>query len=168
MPRTGRPPKPVEMKRKLGNPGKRTLSNPVTALAPVTVITHVSDEPEDGADLVRALLDAGASAWIGTTDQLAVLRMVSDGWDRRRRLLAFLAEHGGSYAASSDRGGERWYPRPEVAELRDLEKQITTWLSSLGLDPASRGRLGVAEVKVRSKLEELRTRAAQRRSATSA
>lgn len=156
MPRTGRPPKPLELKRKLGNPGQRPLPTPVTAIAPITVITRPSDEPEDGDALVRALLDAGAAAWIGTTDQLAVLRMVRDGWDRRRNLLAYINENGSSYPSSSEKGGDRWYPRPEVAELRDLEKQITLWLSSLGLDPASRGRLGVAEVKAQSALERIR------------
>ena len=46
--------------------------------------------------------------------------------------------------------------------LRDLDKQITSLLSDLGFNPAARARLGLAEVKAQSKLEELRERQAKR------
>ena len=159
MPRTGRPPMPVELKRRLGNPGKRPLPDPVTVLAPLSVIDRPAT-PDDGEALIAALLEAGAAAWIGTTDQLATLRLLQDGWDRRARLMTDIDRHGHTYAATGQ-GGTRHYPRPEVAILRDLERQITVWLSQLGLNPADRGRLGLAQVKARSKLEELRDRRAR-------
>jgi hypothetical protein len=165
MARTGRPPKPVELKRKLGFPGHHPKPpRAVTAIQPLSVITRPTDEPQTGDELVLALLEAGAAAWISTTDQLATLRLVRDGWDERARLREFIADNGSSYA-SNGQNGTRWYPYPEVAQLADLEKRITTWLSSLGLDPASRGRLGLAEVKARSKLEEIRARRARQVSA---
>jgi phage terminase small subunit len=40
--------------------------------------------------------------------------------------------------------------------LRDLDKQIVSLLSNLGFDPAARARLGLAEVKTKSVLEQLR------------
>jgi phage terminase small subunit len=40
--------------------------------------------------------------------------------------------------------------------LRDLDKQIIGLLSNLGFDPAARARLGLAEVKTKTKLEALR------------
>jgi hypothetical protein len=46
--------------------------------------------------------------------------------------------------------------------LRELEKNITNSLSLLGFTPTDRSRLGVAEVKAKSKLEELRAKRDQR------
>jgi hypothetical protein len=46
--------------------------------------------------------------------------------------------------------------------LRELEKSIYSNLSLLGFTPTDRSRLGVAEVKKMSKLEELMTRKAHR------
>ena len=160
MPREGRPPKPVEVKRRLGNPGQRPLPNPITAIAPYEVITGTV-EPRNGEELVQALLAAGAAAWIGSTDQLATLRLVQEGWDAREHLRSVLAEHGWSYSSTVIGGGLRWYPRPEAQQLADLEKRLTTWLSQLGLNPADRGRLGLAQVKAKSKLEEIRERHAR-------
>lgn len=157
----GPAPQPIEVKRRRGNPGKRSLPNPVTTIAPITVITRPQDEPADGTELIAALLAAGAAAWIGTTDQLATLTLLRDGWDTRAHLRRVLTDEGWSYMASSEQGGERWYPRPEAAQLRDLEKQITVWLSQLGLNPADRGRLGLAQVKAQSKLEGMRERRAR-------
>jgi hypothetical protein len=62
---------------------------------------------------------------------------------------------------------ERWNLRIQVMQtddprmrrgLRELDRQIVSNLSLLGFTPADRSRLGVAEVKARSKLEELLAR----------
>jgi P27 family predicted phage terminase small subunit len=160
MPRTGRPPKPVELKRRLGNPGKRALPKPVTALAPVTVVEVAA--PTSGADLATALLDAGAGTWIGQTDRLGLLSLLVDAWDERAALRADLAANGWAYTSYSKVAGEQRKIRPEVVRLEKLEKQITSWLSLLGLTPTDRTRLGVAEVRARSTLEELRARREER------
>jgi hypothetical protein len=47
-------------------------------------------------------------------------------------------------------------------ELRALDKQIHELLSACGFNPAARTRLGVAEVKARSTLEEIRASQAKR------
>lgn len=44
-------------------------------------------------------------------------------------------------------------------DLRDVTKQIMLLLSALGFDPTSRSRLGIAEVKTRSRLQEIQERA---------
>ena len=60
---------------------------------------------------------------------------------------------------------ERWNLRVKVMTegqvrdrraLRDLDRAIQSQLSLLGLTPADRSRLGVAEVKKMSKIAELR------------
>jgi hypothetical protein len=53
--------------------------------------------------------------------------------------------------------------RPEERKaLRDLDRQLVANLSLLGFSPTDRSRLGVAEVKRQSKLEELRSRVENR------
>jgi hypothetical protein len=72
---------------------------------------------------------------------------------------------------------ERWNLRIKVMQtddhrlrrgLRELDKQIVSNLSLLGFSPADRSRLGVAEVKAISKLEELQLRKAKRVASTMA
>ena len=66
---------------------------------------------------------------------------------------------------------ERWNLRVKVMQsddavmrrgLRELDRQIVSNLSLLGFTPSDRSRLGVAEVKAKSKLEELMDRRASR------
>lgn len=159
MPRTGRPTTPTEVKRRRG-----TLRKDRMAREPLTVLPSVVTQPRmveqvDGAGLVQRLLDAGASAWVGTTDQLGVLTLLAEAWDERQTLRAALY----------DRPPDDLDPKVALLwatsarkDLRDLEKQITQWLSLLGLTPSDRSRLGVAEVKARTKLEELADRRAAR------
>jgi hypothetical protein len=49
--------------------------------------------------------------------------------------------------------------REDRRSLREIDKQIVSNMSLLGFSPSDRARLGVAEVKARSALEELRARA---------
>lgn len=141
MPRTGRPPKPVELKRKLGNPGQRPLpKHNVVALAPAVLVPATPD-PDTGEEFISRILATPASAWIAESDRLGLLTLLRKGWDERSQLERAVA------AGAAPR-----------KDLRDLDKQITAWLSLLGLSPTDRSRLGVAEVKARTKLEELRAR----------
>jgi hypothetical protein len=66
---------------------------------------------------------------------------------------------------------ERWNLRVRVMTdndpkdrrgLRELDRAIVSNLSLLGFSPSDRSRLGIAEVKKMSKLEELMARKAQR------
>ena len=102
-----------------------------------------------------------AGGWLAKSDALVLIPLLRDGLDRRRAILEYLAEVGWSYESVGPLGNKR-YAHPEVVELRNLEKQITQWLSLLGLTPTDRARLGVAEVRARSKLEELEERRAKR------
>jgi hypothetical protein len=62
---------------------------------------------------------------------------------------------------------ERWNLRIKTMQtddakmrrgLRELDRQIVSNLSLLGFTPSDRSRLGVAEIKARSKVEELRAK----------
>jgi hypothetical protein len=87
------------------------------------------------------------SQWIARNSDTQLLLMTCEQMDRRIDIIAKIAE-------SSE---WRLY-----RALHDLEKMITSNLSLLGFTPTDRTRLGVAEVKVANKLEELLARKAER------
>ena len=89
-------------------------------------------------------MEAGAGTWISETDALVTLRLVTEAWDERAALRGVIAKYGHTTSKRKP------VARPEVKMLRELEKQLTVWLSQLGLNPADRGRLGLAEVKAKA------------------
>jgi hypothetical protein len=140
----GRPPKPIEQKRALGNPGKR----PLPQEGSLVLLPSMYEVPEPPRPLVT---DAAKALWNRTwtmgqtwlspqTDielLLMTCEMVDERWNLRIKVL-------------QDN-------RPEERKgLRDLERQLVANLSLLGFTPTDRSRLGVAEVKKISKLEALR------------
>lgn len=135
MARVGRPPKPVEEKRRTGNPGGRRLPER-SALAAVPAATP---EPVDldVADTIDGVFAAG-SHWLAATD-VTVLALLRETLEERQALRgAVLAGHG------------------DRKELRAVDKQVIELLSALGFDPTARSRLGLAEVKAATKLEQLK------------
>lgn len=146
----GRRPTPVERKRVRGNPGKRPLPKPRESVE-LELVEVLPDPPRllgpAGMALWERAWTAGRS-WIGRTD-LELLLIVCEQTDERVALRMSVLQ------ASGDLDRRR--------ALRDIDKQIVSNLSLLGFTPTDRTRLGLAEVKRVSKLEELRSR--QQRSA---
>lgn len=141
----GRPPKPIEQKRMLGNPGKR----PLPEQGEVQALPGISEIPDPARPLLthgRELWDrvwSVGATWISPNTDMELLLMTCEMVD------------------------ERWNLRIQVMQtddprmrrgLRELDRQIVSNLSLLGFTPADRSRLGVAEVKARSRLEELLAR----------
>jgi hypothetical protein len=91
--------------------------------------------------------------WIARNSDTQLLLMTCEQMDRRMALISKIAEA----------GDWRMY-----RALHDLEKMIGTNLSMLGFTPTDRTRLGLAEVKARSKLEELMARKDNRVASTMA
>ncbi len=140
----GRPATPIEVKRRRGTLRKDRTP---TALAIVPVADAAAFETL-GA-LGEALMTAGASAWISRTDQIVLLGLLERGWMEMESLRA-------RWIASD-------YSNEAVARrLGKVEENLTRWLSLLGLSPTDRSRLGLAEVKARSKLEELTAKRSER------
>jgi hypothetical protein len=140
----GRPPKPIEQKRALGNPGKR----PLPQEGSLVLLPSMYEIPEPPRPIVteaaKALWNRTWSmgqTWLSPQTDIELLlmtcEMVDERWNLRIKVL-------------SDN-------RPEERKgLRDLERQLINNLSLLGFTPTDRSRLGVAEVKKISKLEALR------------
>lgn len=149
----GRPSKPIEQKRLTGNPGKRALPSNTIAIAMVT------EKPEPhrpllkyGQELWDKVWGMGATWISGNTDSellLMTCEMIDERWNLRVKVMQ-------TDDARMRRG------------LRELDRQIISNLSLMGFSPADRSRLGVAEVKAMSKLEELMQRKAERVASTMA
>jgi len=142
----GRPPKPTEQKRRLGNPGKRKLPS-----AEVAIVGQV-DAPEP----VRPLGQVGLAfwqrvwavgfAWISPQTDIELLQMVCEQIDERQALRVRVLRDGD------------WRDR---TALRALDAQVLDCLSLLGFTPVDRARLGFVEVKIQNELDAYRERKAK-------
>lgn len=149
MPGPGRPPKPIEQKRLLGNPGHR----PLPKEGELQVLERAEGIPEPERPLGtygRKLWDrvwSNGINWLSPVTDTELLLMTCEMIDERWNLRAKVIKDG----VPAD--GRR---------LDRLSQLIISNLSLLGFTPADRTRLGVAEVKAKSKLEELMARRAER------
>lgn len=139
----GRPPKPIERKRLTGNPGKRGLPNQnELVLLPAIYETPTPSRilGAAGKELWESVWGMGQS-WLSPNSDIEILLMTCELLDERVNL----------------RVGVLRDKRPEERKaLRELDRQLVANLSLLGFTPTDRSRLGVAEVKKASKMEELR------------
>ena len=145
----GRPTKPIEQKRLLGNPGKRALPDQSSiALIPMGEVAPEPSRPllKYGKELWDKVWDTGIN-WISPNTDTELLLMTCEMIDERWNLRVQVMTNNDP----KDRRG-----------LRELDKAIVSNLSLLGFSPSDRSRLGLAEVKKMSKLEELMTKKAQR------
>jgi hypothetical protein len=137
----GRPPKPLEQKRLLGNPGQRPLPDANSTIALTGgYVEPIRDLGEAGMALWDAIYRKG-ELWISSRTDTHFLQMVCEQHDRRLWLME---------RAQADPDNWRLF-----RQLHDLEVMISNNMGKLGLTPSDRTKLGYAEVKARSKLEEL-------------
>ena len=151
MTQVGRPPKPNEQKRRLGDPGRHGLpaADEVAPLAPMSAAVPPSLGPA-GAELWEAV-HAAATPWLAPSDSL-VLLMLCEQYDRRAMYLDALAQHG----ALITRPDGHLVANPAAQLVIQTEKSITDIAASLGLTPADRTRMGLAEVKkIRDEFEDI-------------
>lgn len=140
----GRPPKPTEQKRLIGNPGKRPLPDQNTTIAlPGGYVAPLRPLDDAGLSLWDAIFRKG-ELWISNRTDIHFLQMVCEQHDRRQFLMDRLAAE-----------PDEWRLH---RQLTDLENIITSNMGRLGLTPADRTKLGYAEVKRQSKLEELQSK----------
>src|SRR3990170_1347195 len=125
----GPKPMPLEERKRLGNPQRRPIPGGAV-LASVPVLDAKSwDLPPDAA--LERVLQAGLS-WLAESDgiQVALLRE------------ALRAVEDATQAGS-------------IRDRLEAIKVATSLLSELGFTPTARSRLGLAEVKAISKLEQM-------------
>lgn len=149
MAQMGRPPKPTELKRLQGNPGKRALPKETEMI----LLPAADGIPEPSRPLLKYGQEMWdriwgmGNSWISPTSDIELVLMTAEMVDERWNLRVKVM---GSEDPKLRRG------------LRELDKMIVSNLSLLGFSPTDRMRLGVAEVKKQSKLEELLAKKAAR------
>jgi hypothetical protein len=143
------PGKPAEIKRKLG--AKGYSKNMPSSVATIPAVSVVPDPLQplsgSGLDLWDRTWQRGFT-WLSANTDVQLLQMVCEQLDERDSLRAYVLEN-----------IEAWHER---AALRELEKSIRSNLSLLGFTPTDRMKLGVAEVKVESKMQLLKRRQEER------
>ena len=142
-------PKPNEVKRKNGNPGKQKLPDlkNVIALPQVksTAPLHLSDNAKKLWIDVREM-----APWIASTDGKLLVELC-EKMDRKYELQAKMAQS--DFVLFTDKGYA--YANPLFGMLNTVEGDIVKLLSLLGLTPVDRSKLGVAEVTAKGKLAQL-------------
>jgi P27 family predicted phage terminase small subunit len=158
----GRPAKPVERKRKTGNPGKRKLPAPRRAeLVPAGVPPAPEDLGPAGTQAWVRIWTAGA-AWLSPTSDFDLLVLIAEAYDTRALIKQALETE--PVFGTTDKGFI--HVHPGYAALRNTDALIARWLGLCGFTPSDRTRLGLAEVRRQSKLEALLAeRAARKRGA---
>jgi len=134
---------PLEKKRLLGNPGGR----PLPEMGSITQLAGGYIQPfrpleYAGKQLWDSIFEHG-EIWVSQRTDAHFLMMTCEQLDRREQLRAKLVE------------SDDWHL---LKQLNDLERLIASNLGQLGFTPAERTRLGLAEVKRQSKLEEMMAR----------
>ena len=159
----GRPPKPTEVKRNLGNPGKRELPD-VPQPSSNKRLKAVSTIPKPPRELGRK----GKLMWTTVWEAGQQTKHIAPLHDAQLILMLCHAVDEADFFRTELASGnvERVYlmsngayaPHPYVKELGNLRTQITAWLSMLGFSPTDRARMGIGEVVEDSPLDELEKR----------
>jgi hypothetical protein len=141
-PTAGRPPKPNEIKRLMGNPGGR----PWPDLNTISHLPMAKEIPTPPENLNQSGLDLWNRAW-GVA--ITWLSPVSD---------IEAIKNASHLADANEAARDRYMISTEPADAKAyvaINKAYTDALTSLGFDPVSRSRLGVAEVRAATSIDRL-------------
>jgi P27 family predicted phage terminase small subunit len=149
------PAKPVERKRKAGNPGKRALPEPTSLVLAIDRIPEPPAELSDaGIEVWRRCWEAG-SDWLAPGD-VTILEVLCRQVDEIALWQKMLDREGLTFTTPN--GFVRVHPA--VAQIRELEQRVVTNLGLCGFTPADRARLGLTEVRKLSGLADIAARRA--------
>ena len=145
----GRPPKPNELKRLLGNPGQRPLPD----LNNITHLPMAREIPAPPENLGELGIKFWNRAWGMAVTWLSPVSDI-DAIENAAKLADATEAARNRYMATLEPNDGRAY----VA----INKAFTDALTSLGFDPVSRSRLGVAEVRAATSIDRLLERRERR------
>jgi len=143
---SGRRPKPIEQKRRLGNPGKRKLPSQNAEV----IVLPFRDIPEPHRPIAtaygRRMWDAvwlAGAAWLKPSMDSEIVLMACEAIDERVQLRNQVMLNPASWR--------------ERRGLRELDKQIASLLGQIGFAPSDRANLGIGESK-NHEFHEIRAR----------
>jgi len=135
------PAKPTEQKKLTGNPGKRPMPKATEMMAvPGGRVDPIRPLDYAGQQLWDSVFSAG-EIWISSRTDIHLLQMTAEQLDRRESLRNALVESPTENSV--------------LMRLAEIEKAIAGNLGLLGFTPSDRSRLGLAEIKAKSRLQEL-------------
>ena len=144
----GIPAKPLEVKRALGNPGKQKLPKVIdTVSLPAGRVEPHQPLGWAGMLLWDRVFHTGQT-WVSPLSDVELLLLTCKQLDRQVVLESQFVEKPEDYHVHR--------------QLLDLENQIVRNLGLLGLTVDARSKLGLAEIKAETKMEQLRRRQAER------
>jgi hypothetical protein len=142
------PAKPLEVKRILGNPGKRALPSSDATIGLFAGKVEPHQPLEWAGQLLWDRVFGVGQTWISPQTDVELLLITCKQLDRQIVLERMFVE------------------KPEDfhihRQLLDLENTIVANLGKLGLTVDARSKLGLAEIKAESKMEQLRRRQQER------
>lgn len=144
----GRPPAPIEHHRRTGraNGTKKADGRPLPALHTVSPLPMADGVPEPPVDLQLE----GRALWERAWGAAITWLSPDSDWQA--------VEEAARLADSLSAARRRYYATTDPADARavvSLSREFVAALSALGFTPTARARLGVAEVRKDSALEEL-------------
>ena len=147
--------KPVERKRRIGNPSGRKLPD-VVPMAKITTIAsaHIPEPTRPLGEASMRLWNqiwASGAGWLKQNMDTELVTMLCETTSERTRLRIMLQED-----------QSLWRER---RALREVDRQIITLLGQIGFSPSERGLLGETET-VRNDFGDLHRRIAEKRQAS--
>lgn len=145
----GRPPKPTELKRLTGNPGKRALKEPLMILPAANEVPPMPTGLKKRGKATWARCWTLGQAWLSPTTDREIIERLCRAYDEiddiRREM------KGQPRVVNSPNG---IISHPLIGQLRKVEELVTRYEGLCGFTPSDRSRLGMAEVQRVSKLEQ--------------
>lgn len=142
------PAKPLETKRALGNPGRRPLPDSSSTISLYAGVVEPHQPLDWAGQLLWDRVFKVGQTWISPQTDVELLLITCKQLDRQIVLERMFVE------------------KPEDfhihRQLLDLETAIVANLGKLGLTVDARSKLGLAEIKAESKMEQLRRRQQER------
>lgn len=134
---------PVERKRMLGNPGKRAMPGADVVMLEAGQVDAPEGLGKAGLRLWGAVFGEG-ELWISPRLDVDLLERTCRALDRLVVLDSLFEQDPAN--------------RQTVMSINETEKVLASQLGLLGFTPSDRARLGLAEIKRQSKLEEMMAR----------
>jgi hypothetical protein len=153
---SGRTPKPVEQKRRLGNVGGRKLPSHAEIIALPSLASQIPEPHRALGEHGRVLWDriwSSGAAWLRPALDGDIVLMACEMTDERSVLRRIVFTQPASWR--------------ERRGLREIDRQITSLLSQIGFSPTDRATLGIGDhkqhefAKIRQRIEAKRAAASE-------
>jgi P27 family predicted phage terminase small subunit len=156
---SGRPAKPLEIKRALGQAGLPESPLPGEGLEGSSSVPIPPALNEAGLALWFHVWTAGRT-WLAVESDQTIITLLCQAQDEAEEIR--LQIQSGEIERFYTTANGQMVTHPMVTQLATLRTQMTAWLAAIGFSPADRSRLGLAEVRVRDELDELQRRRVER------